>query len=507
MTISAAEPSPLLKSLVKGGGISFFGHLIQVVMNVLFQWYMARTLGAAGVGVYTLAFSVVTLALLLATLGLERGIVKFVAHYNTLEQPAKAKGVILSAFWVYGISSLIVSLGLFLSAEQINQRFFQEPALTQVLQWMTLLLVANGWISLLVSVPVGFRRVEHQAAIQQIFLPVASLVLAVLFVFGLGAQLMAFVYAALIAGGLAALIALWRLWRFRPWQRLRQEGAEFELRKLLSFSAPLFFTQLLNRAEGQLGFLLLGVLATTGDVGVYRVSSRLILPMTLMFTALQSISASNIASLYSRGEMQELGHLYRTTTRWLLMVGMPFFLILVLIPKELLSLFGTEFTVAAGVLRLIALAQLINLATGMGGLILQMTSYVTLNFVTAMTVVAAAFFLQLWLIPRYGLLGAAVADLTWVSIISLVQLLLVFMLLRIHPVHRSLFKPLLAAIPPGFICAWLLRFLSDDPIIRILTVVLTTGLLYSGALWLLRFDEDDRNLLVSGLQSVVRRTL
>ncbi len=132
MTINAAAPSSLTKTLVKGGGISFFGYLIQAVMNVLFQWYMARTLGAAGVGVYTLAFSVVTLALLFATLGLERGIIKFVAHYQALQQPGKSKGVVVAAFWIYGGFSLIVSLGLFLGADWINQRFFQEPAL---LEW------------------------------------------------------------------------------------------------------------------------------------------------------------------------------------------------------------------------------------------------------------------------------------------------------------------------------------------------------------------------------------
>ncbi len=474
-------------------------------MNVLFQWYMARTLGAAGVGVYTLAFSVVTLALLFATLGLERGIIKFVAHYQALQQPGKSKGVVVAAFWIYGGFSLIVSLGLFLGADWINQRFFQEPALTQVLQWMTLLLLANGWVALLVSVPVGFRRVDIQATVQQIFLPVASLVLAVLFVFGLGAQLMAFVYAALVAGGLAALVAGWRLWRFRPWQRLQQEGAEFELRKLLGFSAPLFFTQLLNRTEGQLSFLFLGALATTADVGIYRVGSRLVLPMTMMLTALLPVFSPIISSLYAKGEMAELERLYRTTTRWLFMAGLPVFLILILIPGELLGLFGDEFTAAAGVLRLIALAQLVNVATGPVAMILQMTRYVSLNLINAVVALGITIWLQYWLIPLYGLMGAAVADLVGISLLNLLRFCEVFALLRIQPLQRSLAKPLFVALLVGAISIVLLTLLPNIPTTRILVVVVMVGLLFGAGLWVLKLDNTDRDILASGLQSLSAR--
>lgn len=490
---------------MKGGGISFFGYLIQAVMNVLFQWYMARTLGASGVGIYTLAFSVITLALLFATLGLERGIIKFVAHYQALQQPGKSKGVVVAAFWIYGGFSLIVSLGLFLGADWINQRFFQEPALTQVLQWMTLLLLANGWIALLVSVPVGFRRVDIQATVQQIFLPVASLALAVLFVFGLGAQLMAFVYAALIAGGLAALIALWRLWRFPPWQRLRTEGAEFELRKLLGFSAPLFFTQLLNRTEGQLSFLFLGALAAMADVGVYRVGSRLTLPMTMMLSALLPIFSPIISLLYAKGEMAELERLYRTTTRWLLTAGLPVFLILILIPGELLGLFGDEFTAAAGVLRLIALAQLVNIATGPVAMILQMTRYVSLNLLNAVVALAVTLLLQYWLIPIYGLMGAALADMVGISLLNLLRLGQVFLLLRIHPWHAAFLKPLAAASIAALAGWGLLHTLSGGPALRMGAALLAVLSVYPLALWILKFDPADRALLATGRRAILRR--
>jgi O-antigen/teichoic acid export membrane protein len=197
--------------------------------------------------------------------------------------------------------------------------------------------------------------------------------------------------------------------------------------------------------------------------------------------------------------------MYRNTTRWMLMAALPIFLVMMLIPNELLRIFGEDFVGAVWVLRLIGLGQFINVMTGPVGVILQMTKYVALNFLNAVLIVAITIFLQIQLIPSYGILGAAIADLTGLSILNFLRLAEVFFLLRIHPFNRGFIKPFLAATLSGGLSLWWLQHGPEELFLRIVLTTIIVFLVYGICLWLLKLDEMDKELIKLGMDLLKRK--
>jgi len=488
--------TPLLNSLVKGGSISLVGQVSLTAFNLIFQFYLARVLGAAGLGVYTLGFAITNLAMYVALMGLDRGIIKFVAHYTTLGEHEKAKGVLVTTFRTYLLSSLAIGFLLGIGADYIANQIYHEPALTQVLRLMTINMIVTGYIILLVNIPLAFRHTEYQAIYSQIVKPALKLALSLILVFLVGRMVMSFVYATVLSAVLSGLAVLWTVARFEPFRDIIKHKTILDRKALFTFSGPLFLTQLLQRSEGQLSFLLLGYMAMMSDVGIYRIGSRLIIPMTMILLALNTIFSPIISSLYAKNRIQDLETLYQTTSRWMIIMVLPSFIFLIILDRELLNLFGEEFVLARTVLRLLAVAQLVNVTTGSVGLILQMTKYVWVNFFNALLTLALMFVLAIALIPDYGILGAGIAEMCAVIILNILRLVQVYILLHIHPFDVYLIKPIFAAGITWFLVSRLnqwINFLSDIPQILILGSAI--AIIYFSFIWLMRLNSTDRQMI------------
>lgn len=78
-------------------------------------------------------------------------------------------------------------------------------------------------------------------------------------------------------------------------------------------------------------------------------------------------------------------------------------------PEPVLSIFGPDFVAASAALRILALGQLVNLATGSVGTILIMTGHQRISLLNSVAGAVMVVILGLILIPRYGATGAAAA--------------------------------------------------------------------------------------------------
>jgi O-antigen/teichoic acid export membrane protein len=107
---------------------------------------------------------------------------------------------------------------------------------------------------------------------------------------------------------------------------------------------------------------------------------------------------------------------------------MPAFIALIAFPGQLLGYFGNGYTTAAAVTVVLAVGQLVSAAAGPCGTVLNMSGRVGLNMVDNVAVLALNLVLNLVLIPRNGVLGAAVAwslSLVLVNVAKVVQAYLV----------------------------------------------------------------------------------
>ena len=141
------------------------------------------------------------------------------------------------------------------------------------------------------------------------------------------------------------------------------------------------------------------------------------------------------------GDFQALDALARNTASLMIVLATPIMLVFILVPSWVLEVFGPDFRAGGIVLAILATGQFVNVATGSVGYLLMMTGHEKLmrNNIIACTILNVA--LSAILIPRHGVVGAALATTVSLTTMNLVSVGMVYWKLSIItlPIPRRLF--------------------------------------------------------------------
>jgi O-antigen/teichoic acid export membrane protein len=208
--------------------------------------------------------------------------------------------------------------------------------------------------------------------------------------------------------------------------------------------------------------LILGSLNTIAGVGVFTVASQVTM-ISGQFSSSINVSAKPvIAELHDRGDVPEMGRIYQTANKWGVMVQLPVFLLMALYPQQILSIFGESFTDGATALVILATSALILVGTGMGGIIIDMTGHTRLKLFNSIARLVIFLTLDVLLIPRWGVVGAATAALVGEASVNLLRLAQVYYLFRLLPYNRAFLKPLAAGLAALLVALAVGRWLPPD---------------------------------------------
>jgi O-antigen/teichoic acid export membrane protein len=222
------------------------------------------------------------------------------------------------------------------------------------------------------------------------------------------------------------------------------------------------------------------------------------------------IFAPTIAELHGNGNQKVLQQLYATLTKWILVVTAPMAFTMIIFARPLIGLFGQAFEAGAIVLVIGTVGQLFNCAVGSVGYLLLMSgNELQLIKIQACNAVATLT-LNVLLVPRFGIAGAAFASSVSVIVTNVWCLAAVRRRLELHPYNAS-YKKL---VFPAIVCLVLLvGLLHASSRVRSLWAVALLG--FSGAyisffssFLCLGLDVEDRQLgkvLGSKLRMGVRR--
>jgi O-antigen/teichoic acid export membrane protein len=140
-----------------------------------------------------------------------------------------------------------------------------------------------------------------------------------------------------------------------------------------------------------------------------------------------------ISELYWRGSHAELQRLVRLAAFGVLATAIPALVVLVILGSFVLRLFGPNFDAGYAALVTLCCGQLVNALAGSVGLLMSMTGHQ--KEAAGIVAVAAVLnvVLNLALIPRFGMVGAAVATATTTALWNLAMLAYVWKNLGVNP--------------------------------------------------------------------------
>jgi O-antigen/teichoic acid export membrane protein len=152
---------------------------------------------------------------------------------------------------------------------------------------------------------------------------------------------------------------------------------------------------------------MLGKFRTESDIGIYNVASKIADLTTITLIAINSIAAPKFAEFYGKRDMKRLGRIARQSTKLIFWTSFPILCFLFFAPSLMLGIFGKDFQSGSTALRMLTFGQFINAISGSVGLILLMTAKERVFHKIIMTTTVINIALNYFLIPKFGINGAA----------------------------------------------------------------------------------------------------
>lgn len=191
---------------------------------------------------------------------------------------------------------------------------------------------------------------------------------------------------------------------------------------------------------------MLGYFRTAEEVGVYSAVQRTAVMGTIVLTAFNTVFAPVISRLHDQGRILQLKTLFQTIAKWTFTFSLPIYLAMILFRKPLLGLFGPEFVSGSGALAVLSVGWIVHSGTGSTGVMLSMTGRPMVNFLNMSGFFILNIGLNLILIPRYGILGAASATAFSLTAGNAVSVVITRAFFKVLPFRKDFFKPLVSCL-------------------------------------------------------------
>ena len=476
----------------------FAGQVAGKLVGVCLQAVLSRGLGKALYGTYALAFSIMQILREVGAMGLHGGVVRFGAEAQAKNKPARVKGTLLASLGIGAVASLLLAAGLYGASDWLASAAFRDAGLGSVLRAFAIACPFYVITFLSSRAARGLQVMLADVAVGTVAQPLVNLLLisgAFLLGYGLDGAVTAFVGSAVVSG----LLGLYVLTRIAPVLLDGTLSASYNIRRLLAYSLPVMGVTVTTLFVDQADRIMLGLLASSADVGLYNVAALLATQVRFMLTSISATFTPLISDLYHTDRREELHQLFRITTRWIVTLSMPLALVLALFPDPLLWIFGTEFRAGAPVVLVLAISSFLNAGVGTIGLMLQMSDHERLVLLDSIAMAVLNIALNLWLIPLYGPVGAALATALSITAINAVQYVQLRYLLGMTPFSAAYLRPIAAGVVAG-LAGWLASLAMPTWVTQDLFGMLVTGLVYLGALLLIGLPDEDWKVMHPFLQ-------
>jgi O-antigen/teichoic acid export membrane protein len=332
---------------------------------------LARGLGVSGYGYYGIALSVITLCGIPGELGIPRLVTREVAAALVRKDYPHLFGVLRWGDALAMRISALMAVGLGVAAVAIAQLRPSPVAMAlaagaPIIPLIVLSRLRGGALQ-------GLHHIVRGQVPANLVRPVVQSVLLLL-AYLLGLALSPANAMGINSIACAAAYLLGAYWLAQRLPAATPAEAVHSDRTWLASSIPMALTDGMRILQSELTILLLGVVTIPAEVGLFRVAAATAFAAATPIAVINHVAFPTIARLFAENDFRRLQRAVTSLAQiqfaGVLLLSLP----LILIPELLLRLvFGPEFGAAAGVLRVLALAQLVNAAFGPNVALLNMT--------------------------------------------------------------------------------------------------------------------------------------
>lgn len=424
--------SKYTKSIIKGSGITLVIIVLTNVINLIFLAVKTRYILPEDLGIYMLALSIVTTVTVLAH-GFNTAIQRYAAIFNQAGRLKKIYFKILK----YTLLFCFVFFVVMFSFSEVIVNFFAG---------------FSGDIKTSSACLVNLVRILAGAlCFQIIFLMNASMLRSRFFIyFGHFFQLAESFFALLalvifreyfnllylLAGSFAIINFFIMVYSFivlkqkLPFIFDKKIKTTEDKSRILLFSGLSSLTGIFGKYVVEINTMIIAILLGAKEIALYGIAMRLSMLPNFFLQANDNISGPLLAKLYGKQDYAAIKTLFKRITVFLFVISMLFFIFLFLFADILLAILGDFYLLAKWPLLIMTFAQIFNTSIGAGINVINAVGRPYYNTINQLFFLIFLLVVSFWLVPQYGLIGAAIAFAIGTILVNIIRLYQVFLCLR-----------------------------------------------------------------------------
>lgn len=462
------------------GNASFFKQTFFVFIIKIFgaafaflnQVVLSRNLGLEDYGALSIFLSLANVLILFPLLGMDTGIIRSVASF---EKRVTRKSLLASNIKIITILLLCLALLIFTSGDFVFEKFKLNNELVVYLIVYVGLLVYSKILD-------GFLQGEKKTLLQNFLTQFVNNLLKfatffVVFKFfndlRIAIQIMCAVEAVLLIIKSVYINRQYKDVKAKPYPKQ-------QVKEYLAYCIPLFLVSSIDMIQISLNKFFTSFLMGNTEVGVIRVFENYSAVLAMFVTPFVTMWPL-MSEYYSKGKLEELKNLFKQTTMIIAILIIPAWVTLTICNSEILGIFGissSQIEYAQLIMFIFFLGTVYDAIVGPAGALLQMTEYSRISLYNTLILLVVNIILCLVLIPKFGLLGVAIAtsaSLIFINTLNVIQNKRLFNLFPYGINHVILIA---IGIPIYFVGKAFKSFIDTNDIVNIILVGIFVYIIY-----------------------------
>jgi O-antigen/teichoic acid export membrane protein len=453
------RPDGRLAEVARGGLLNLVGAGVAGLGTIALTVLITRTFSQVAAGAFFTAMSLFLIAEAVVGLGAATGTVYFIARLRSLGQYQRIPEVMRTAIGPVAVVSVLAAIALALSAGpvarlliggQLGHAGARPAQITAEVRALAVALPFAALLDTLLGASRGYRAMGPTAVVDRIGRPLLQLA-------GVG--------VAAAAGSTALLAPLWAL-PYLPaagavWLWLRRiqgrpqpvspgravdpagpagPGRAAHGREPLRFwrfTGPRGVAALAQITIQRVDIVLVAIMRGPAEAAVYTAATRFLVAGQFGNQAISMAAQPRFTEMFAQGDLRGANRIYQVTTAWLILLTWPLYLLAVSFGPQVLDLFGRSYSGGATVMVILGLTMLLATGCGQVDMVLVTTGRSSWSLVNGLLAVVANVGLDLLLIPRYGITGAAIGWSAAIVLTNLMPLAQLAATKRLHPLGHG----------------------------------------------------------------------
>lgn len=384
---------------------------------------LARCLGTVGWGIYAYAMTWTNLLSIPATLGIDQLVVREMALYRVRSRQKLMAGLLRWSNSLVLVTAIALAL-VAVAVVWIRPSDSNELVLAMVLAMTTLPLASLR--NLRLGAMRGLDRIVLGQIPDAVLAPLITIVLTGLVYWLLPDRLNVFwvLGSKIVATAVTFIVGTLWLMRSLP-PAVKQIKPRYRSKSWLVSALPFMFLGTVELINSRIDIIMLGGIEGAAAVGIYVAIAGIARLTAFIHQASLGVLGPTIATLYSQGKIRQLERLIQQSILGVFTISLLVGGTVMGFSKYLLLIFGSEFVTGATAMNILIGGQIFNALTGPVGLMLNMTGHQRQTAIATALSAALNIVLNALLIPRWGIVGAAIA--TTVSLIAINIIKVIFM--------------------------------------------------------------------------------